>query len=95
MIAKEDTDLMHCFGKGMGSPFASPSVESGHNNLPRNCSGLEKQRWLCQLMCRDELYQGKEIIGSKMIKWSLIVHISMPRGVLPGKLEQTEMLLTL
>lgn len=46
-------------------------------------------------MCRDELYQGKEIIGSKMIKWSLIVHISKPRGVLPGKLEQTEMLLTL
>lgn len=46
-------------------------------------------------MCRDELYRGKEIIGSKMIKWALIVHIPMPGGALPGKLEQTEMLLTL
>lgn len=84
--------------RGYRSTFSSPPVESGHNSLPRDQAGLEKHRWLWweeQLVCRDKVYWGKEIVGSKMIKWALIVHIPMPGGALPGKLEQTEMLLTL
>lgn len=34
MTTEEGRDLMHCFRRGIGTPVASPPVESGHNSLP-------------------------------------------------------------
>lgn len=34
MATEEGRDLMHHFRRGIGAPFASPPVESGHNSLP-------------------------------------------------------------
>lgn len=46
MTTEDGRDLMRHLRRDIGAPLASPLVESGHNSLPGDCSGLEKQRWL-------------------------------------------------
>lgn len=53
IMTTKDKDLMQCFRKGMGSPFTSPSVEGGHNKLPRDRSGLEKAKMFVTVGAAD------------------------------------------